>query len=166
MKSIALVNPNCPGLYSSANIVAEHLGLGLLSAILTQNGFSNEIIDARMYNLSPEQASKNATSFDVIGLTLPLGESESVPWSVRFIELCKKLNPYLHIIVGGYLPTILPERVFEQLPDVDVIVLGEGEKTILDLLLAYKNQTDLDAISGIAYRKNGTVIKKGVGQTN
>jgi radical SAM superfamily enzyme YgiQ (UPF0313 family) len=159
MGNIVLVSPNVPGPYSSANIVAESLGLGLLSAVLTEHGYSNKIIDARMHNLSPEQATENIVSFDIVGLTLPLGESEAIPWAIQFVELCKKINPSIRFIAGGYLPTILPERVFDQIPDIDVIVLGEGEKTIIDILSAYKNGTNIDSISGIAYKRNGNIVK-------
>lgn len=47
---VAFVLPNSLGAYGSANLNVEHLGIALLSAVLTENGYSNEIIDARMYN--------------------------------------------------------------------------------------------------------------------
>jgi radical SAM superfamily enzyme YgiQ (UPF0313 family) len=152
---VAFVLPNSLGAYGSANLNVEHLGIALLSAILTENGYANKIIDARMYNLSPRQVSEMVESFDVIGLTLPLGESESIPWAVEFVAKCKKTNPSIRIIAGGYRPSILPERVFEQIPDIDLIVLGEGEKTMLDVLASYTNGTNSDSIPGISYKNNG-----------
>ncbi|MEN8905432.1 MAG: radical SAM protein [Clostridiales bacterium] len=159
MRNVAFVLPNSLGAYGSANLVVEHLGIALLSSVLTQNNILNKIIDARMYNLSPEQASENIDIYDMIGLTIPLGESEAVPWTIEFVERCKKINPKVHLIAGGYLPTILPEIVFEYIPDIELIVLGEGEETIIEIITAYKNGTSIESIPGIVYRKKNSIIK-------
>jgi radical SAM superfamily enzyme YgiQ (UPF0313 family) len=156
---VAFVLPNSLGAYGSANLNVEHLGIALLSSILTEHGYTNELIDARMQNLSPLQVSERVKSFDVIGLTLPLGESESIPWAAEFAAICKVADPSVHIIAGGYRPTILPEHVFEQIPEIELIILGEGEETILDVLTSYTNGTNCDSILGIAYKRNGRVEK-------
>ena len=44
--------------------------------------------------------------------------------------------------------------------DIDYIVLGEGEKKLLNLIRAIEGKVPLESVGGIAYRKNGIIIKK------
>ena len=53
-------------------------------------------------------------------------------------------------IVGGPEPGAYIEEYLDA--GADVVVLGEGELTVEDLLLAFKNQSDLSNVYGIAYR--------------
>jgi radical SAM superfamily enzyme YgiQ (UPF0313 family) len=64
------------------------------------------------------------------------------------------------IILGGAHATLMPIETITNNPPIDVIIKNEGEQTIIDILLAIENDTDLDSINGITYRKNGTVIDK------
>ncbi|MBL7931191.1 MAG: B12-binding domain-containing radical SAM protein [Bacteroidia bacterium] len=43
----------------------------------------------------------------------------------------------------------------------DVIAIGEAEQTVLELCNSFKNNIPIDAIPGIAYQKNGVVVKTG-----
>jgi len=58
------------------------------------------------------------------------------------------------IIVGGAHATLAKERVLDN-PHVDVVVYGEGDKTIVDLLAAVEEKTDPGCVKGIVYREQG-----------
>ncbi len=74
-------------------------------------------------------------------------------------EELKKRFPDARIVVGGPHPFFLPESYLSTNPSVDVLVLGEGETTVVDYLDAVSCERDPDAVKGIAFReKTGRVI--------
>ena len=81
----------------------------------------------------------------------------SIIWSYGFKEICElisKLPDEIPIVVGGYKATEEVEYLFEKCPNIDVIVRGEGEETIKELVkgVPYKD------IHGISYRENGNIV--------
>ena len=76
----------------------------------------------------------------------------SIIWSYGFKEICELISKFpdeIPIVVGGYKATEEVEYLFEKCPNIDVIVRGEGEETIKELIkgLPYKD------ILGISYRE-------------
>lgn len=67
-------------------------------------------------------------------------------------EVFKSRLPDVKIIVGGPHPFFLPDGYLKTYPVVDVLVLGEGERTIAEYLMAYSNGNDLKEVKGIAFR--------------
>lgn len=81
----------------------------------------------------------------------------------KFINMIKKDNPDLFIITGGPHATALPEEPFRKAA-VDIVVLGEGEVTLYELvnLFIHEKHQDVESlakIDGIAYRDNNGQIK-------
>ena len=77
----------------------------------------------------------------------------------KFINLAKKDNPQLFVICGGPHATALPEESLNK-SEVDVVVIGEGEVTLYELvcLFIHGKQRDTKALAGVdgvAYRDNG-----------
>ena len=77
--------------------------------------------------------------------------------SVMYLQiknLLKELRSYIPIIIaGGPHSTIYPESLLDV---VDIVVRGEGEKTMEDLILALPKE-DLDTIPGLYFKKNGKI---------
>lgn len=69
----------------------------------------------------------------------------------------KGTAPNLPIVWGGVHPSLLPEQTLDD-PNVDIVVIGEGEKTLLELVKHIQNQTDISEIEGIGYKKGGRII--------
>lgn len=81
----------------------------------------------------------------------------SITWSKKFDEACDILNALPHdvpLIVGGYKATEEVEKLFELSPNINIVVRGEGEDTIKDIL----NGISPENILGISYKKEGKVI--------
>ncbi len=76
-------------------------------------------------------------------------------------ELIKKIRrerPNTKIILGGEHPTVMMEEVFEDTPEVDIIVLGEGEEKLEEIL----RNDHLESIAGIAFKNSaGTIVRNG-----
>lgn len=81
----------------------------------------------------------------------------SIAWDRQFEEICNLLNlmpDNILLVVGGHKATEWAVEIFQKCPKVDIIVRGEGEETIREIL----NNRRLKDILGISYRENGRVI--------
>jgi anaerobic magnesium-protoporphyrin IX monomethyl ester cyclase len=79
--------------------------------------------------------------------------------SARIVAgLAKKFNPQITVIMGGPHPSMIGTDLLNY-PEIDIGVLGEGEMTIVDLLIAIEAEKKLDDIQGIIYRRHGQIIK-------
>jgi len=81
----------------------------------------------------------------------------SITWNSQFNSICSlisKLPDEVTTVVGGYKATEEVEFLTEKCPNIDLIVRGEGEKTIREVAtgLPYGD------ILGLSYRENGTMI--------
>ena len=84
----------------------------------------------------------------------------SIIWDRQFEEICNLLNLMpddIPLVVGGHKATEKAVEILQKYPKVDIIVRGEGEETIREIL----NNTRLKDILGISYRENGRIIHNG-----
>jgi anaerobic magnesium-protoporphyrin IX monomethyl ester cyclase len=79
--------------------------------------------------------------------------------AVKTLELAKKVNPRTVTILGGVHPTFCYEEVLGSSDAVDYIVCGEGETTIRQLLAALEAGEDPAGVPGVAFRRDGSVVK-------
>jgi radical SAM superfamily enzyme YgiQ (UPF0313 family) len=74
-----------------------------------------------------------------------------------------KKNSQAIVVVGGSHASAAPESLLAS-PDVDYVIVGEGEKPFVELLLALLNHTALGAVSNLAYRRAGELVFNPVGE--
>jgi anaerobic magnesium-protoporphyrin IX monomethyl ester cyclase len=120
------------------------LGLGYIAAYLKQQGISVEIVDCTF--LKQQNAVKKIIDSkpQIIGIQAMYSMRE------KALELAKLLRTHCELLVaGGALPSIEPERF---LGDFDVVVVGEGEETMLELVNQHLKGGDFSRINGIVYR--------------
>lgn len=75
----------------------------------------------------------------------------SVGWDRQYEEICAMLNALpddIPLIIGGYKATVEVESLFKACPQIDIIVRGEGEETIKEILQGVPNEK----ILGISYK--------------
>jgi radical SAM superfamily enzyme YgiQ (UPF0313 family) len=78
------------------------------------------------------------------------------PAVLRLVELVKRRFPNVPVVVGGEHCTSMPEFCL-MTSKADVVVLGEGEETIVELVAALDAGRKLDAVDGIAWREGASV---------
>jgi magnesium-protoporphyrin IX monomethyl ester (oxidative) cyclase len=81
----------------------------------------------------------------------------SIRWRSLFENVCdfvSQLPPEVCTIVGGYKATEEVEFLFDRCPNIDMIVRGEGEEIIKQVVtgVPYKD------IRGLSYRENGGIV--------
>jgi len=62
------------------------------------------------------------------------------------------------VIWGGWTPSAVPELMLQENPDVDYVILREGEKRLFNLLRSFEQPEIFDKIDGIAYRNHDNNI--------
>ncbi|MEX1276777.1 MAG: radical SAM protein [Bacteroidota bacterium] len=78
--------------------------------------------------------------------------------AVRISRHLKKLFPRLVVIWGGTFPSIHTDTVL-QADYVDLVVLGQGEIILPEVLDALKHQAPLEGVKGIAFKRHGQVFR-------
>ncbi|MGL4819490.1 MAG: DUF4080 domain-containing protein, partial [Bacilli bacterium] len=92
---------------------------------------------------------------DVIGFSCYIWNIEE---TMRVIEMIKKIQPDIHIVVGGPEVSYDVREWLERFPYWDTIVIGEGERTFKRLLNALSGEEAYDSIDGIGYMNNGKAV--------
>jgi radical SAM superfamily enzyme YgiQ (UPF0313 family) len=126
------------------------LGIAYIAACIKKYTLNNVVIlDAAAEVLDIEQVLDAVKNFqpDIVGCTTV---TATAVWVKEFLGKIKKFFPDTLTVAGGPHPTALP---FDLMPEADVCVLGEGEATMLDIIMHRQNQKPLDEVKGIAYRR-------------
>jgi len=130
------------------------MGLALIAAVLERAGYQVTVLDANALRLQPEDIAQLVTDADVVGLT---AMTPTISTAISIAHHLKRAKPNLTIILGGAHATLLPEETLATAPEIDIILRGEGEATIIELLRALEYKQPLDNVSGISYRQDGKV---------
>jgi len=78
--------------------------------------------------------------------------------AVRALEIAKKVNPNVLTVAGGQHFTALAHESLEIYPEIDVIVRGEGELALVELVRASSQKSQLTKVNGISIRKDGKIL--------
>jgi anaerobic magnesium-protoporphyrin IX monomethyl ester cyclase len=78
--------------------------------------------------------------------------------TVRVLATAKAVNPSILTIAGGQHFTSTAHESLLQYPEIDVIIRGEGERTLVDLVSVVKNAKPLADIRGISFRLSGDIF--------
>ena len=131
------------------------MGLSLLAAVLERKGHRVTVVDANALNLKPEGIAPHITNADVIGIT---AMTPTINAAINIAHHLKQNDSHSTIILGGAHASLLSEETLTTASPIDIVVRGEGEETIIELLQALEEKQPLDNIPGISYRRNGEVI--------
>lgn len=140
---IGLVIPPS-GLVRSVHGKYLSLGVAYVAASIRQAGHEVKLIDANILNDKEVEKEILKFDFEVLGISVPLS---GFSFTEKIVSLVKEKEPLMPVIIGGSLVSSSPETIVQNIP-VDVAVIGEGEKTIVELLSNLKNT---GKVKGICY---------------
>ncbi|WP_026690326.1 B12-binding domain-containing radical SAM protein [Alteribacter aurantiacus] len=93
---------------------------------------------------------------DVIGFSCYIWNIEQ---TIQVIKMIKKVLPDTHIILGGPEVSYDTKQWLERVPEVDFIVIGEGEETFKHLLQEIEaGKNGYHFVFGLGYRKDQDVV--------
>jgi len=77
----------------------------------------------------------------------------------RTLEIAKKVNPKVLTVTGGQHFTATAQESLEQYPEIDVIVRGEGEETLVELVKNAEKPSAFSKVRGISFRHGGKIFQ-------
>jgi len=137
----------------------EPLGLAYLASSLLEADHEVKIVDCAAMKYTLEHIKKLILKekFDVVGISIL---TPSYLISKKTIEAIKSIDRNIKIIVGGVHVTIRPKETLEETQEIDVGIIGEGERTIVEVVNALEHNISLSKIKGIVYRNKKIIITK------
>jgi radical SAM superfamily enzyme YgiQ (UPF0313 family) len=149
---VLLINP----FYPISETPSPPLGLAYLAAALEQAGVQVKILDYVVYPYRRDALESVLKEFKphVAGAT---AVSMTFDHAKQVLRDVKAINPEILTLMGGPHVTFCARQTLETFPELDVVVLGEGEETLVDLTRTVDGARNLDTVNGIAYRVGSEV---------
>jgi hypothetical protein len=84
-----------------------------------------------------------------------------LPFTVQALRSFREAHPDVFVALGGVGASGVEERLLELCPWIDVIGVGEGERTVVELVHAVQNgkRNNLKDVCGIVWRDSGSVVR-------
>lgn len=157
MKLILTTSPRSEGDLERTGV--PFLGLGYMAACVEK--FSQhkvEIFDTHTYGLTASEAAEKILEKkpDIIGIH---AITDNRFKAIDFVKEIKKRNKDVIVLMGGPHFSLTAKNALELIPEIDFILKGEAEKSIIQLLDTIENKTDLNTVSGLVFRRqSGEII--------
>lgn len=131
-------------------------GLSVISSFLKSKGYDVTLLDAAAHHMTREQILAYIQKMNpgILGLTLI---TNHLPQTLPFLRDVKEALPNTITIVGGPHPTAEPESLLRHHNQIDLVVLGEGEYTLLDVINRLRAGQSLDDTPGLCLRVDGEI---------
>ena len=131
-------------------------GLATMASVLRHEGHQVDILDVNALRPSRSELLDDLRdrNWDVVGLS---GLITTFAFQRRLIPRLKEMRPHAPVVSGGGLATSSSPLLFRTTP-ADIAVLGEGERTIVELCRAIEEGADPASVPGIGFRRGGDVV--------
>jgi anaerobic magnesium-protoporphyrin IX monomethyl ester cyclase len=116
-----------------------------------------EILDCQAEQISWDGVEKYIESYDP-SMVLTSGFTCNAYTCARTVEIAKKVNPDIVTVVGGIHFTSVPKESLVDFPEIDFIIRGEGEHTVVELIKSLNNGKRIANIKGLSFKNNENII--------
>lgn len=151
MTQVLLIYPYFKPRYDRSSFRFPPLGLGYLASSLQSCGYRPQLLDCTFLDREEAWQKARESKADVVGIYSMVSMLED---SLTFARLMRDRCDLL--VAGGPLPSCSPATF---LHDFDLVVVGEGEQTILEIVKAYEAGLDYSSIKGLEYRNHAVDIR-------
>ena len=155
MNKIMLIMP--PDLYAKDGLQTgsafPRIGVAYVAGYLRSKGANVVILDSEVLHLTLDGVAAKIREFapDAIGMG-PFTEEILAAYEV--CKITKQINPHILTVMGGPHASAIPERTLRECPSLDVVVCGEGEITLMEII----QSSSLEGVKGIVFRAGDAVI--------
>jgi radical SAM superfamily enzyme YgiQ (UPF0313 family) len=149
---VLLINP----FYPISETPSPPLGLAYLAAVVEEAGVEVRVLDLVVHPYSEALLADRLADFrpHLIGLT---AVTMTADHALAVVRAAKRIAPEALTVMGGPHVTFSARETLESCPELDCVVRGEGEQTLVALCRAVAGKADLGSIPGIAYRAGAEV---------
>jgi radical SAM superfamily enzyme YgiQ (UPF0313 family) len=148
MKVLMINPPYSSSKYKFIGLVAPPLGIAYIAAMLEKNGVTVKILDSPALEIDHETVKNEIKKYspDIVAVTSVTPTIES---ALKTAQISKEACPSAFTVLGGYHPTFTYQEILKN-DFVDIVVCGEGEQTMVELVDAIEKGQDLRDVNGIA----------------
>ena len=137
------------------------LGMAYVASYLESKNIAVDIIDCDALGLDIP-ATVNILQTEKPKYVGLMAMTATVEIAKEMIKAIRRTIPETIIILGGVHGTALPKRTLEEIPQLDVVVMGEGEYTTYELIKTMDAKAKPEAllkIKGICFRYDGKIYE-------
>ena len=149
MKVLFVNPPQTASKYKFMGVIAPPLGIAYMAGVLQENNIDVEILDASAEDMGFEDVKNELFKRkpDLVALT---ALTPTIGRALETAQVVKETLPNSIVVMGGYHPTF---NFIETLEDenVDIVIRGEGEYIMLNLVQALENHSNLHDVKGIVF---------------
>lgn len=133
------------------------LGLICIASVIESLGHDVALFDNNAYRLKHEEIIEQIgdENWDIISIGNLV---TTYTWQKRMFQLLREKFPSAVLIAGGGLATSLQQNLMEWVPEIDILCVGEGERTVKQIIENFEGHS-WNNVRGILYRKDGKIIK-------
>lgn len=146
---IILINPSY---FSHQDVPFPPFQYVFLAPRLAREGYCVRVVD--LQTEPPEVLGELLGSADLIWIGFSIMTGPPIAACLNIAKTVRNRRPEIPLVWGGVHPTLLPEQTLEN-PYVDIVVVGEGERTVVELTHALKHGRPLEEVKGIGFKKDG-----------
>ena len=117
-----------------------------------------EVLDCQAQSLDWKELEKHIESYDPDIVASSALATCNTYVAIRTLETAKKVKPNVLTVAGGQHFTATAQESLETYPEIDVIVRGEGEQTLAELVQAASRNSSFSRTKGISFRHNGKIL--------
>jgi len=148
LTTVTLVYPYFRPKHDNSIFRFPPLGLGYIVSYLKQHNISADLVDCTFLSHKEALEQVKNSKPNIIGIYSMFSMKHPA------LQMAKLLKNHCEMLVaGGPLPTLCPENFLD---DFDVVAVGEGEETMLELVHAVENHRSLSTVKGIAHKKDNS----------
>jgi anaerobic magnesium-protoporphyrin IX monomethyl ester cyclase len=136
--------------------ISAPVGLCYIQSYLLSKGMASKIIDLEVTSQVKLLKDFKKDKPSVVGISC---FTDNRQYAFETARILKRANPGVKIILGAHHASSMYRQILDELPEVDVIAIGEGELTFYDLIKAMKSKTDLNKVDGIAFREGCEIVE-------
>lgn len=161
IKNIALILPNLLLRERFGDPSDPPLGIAYIASVLLENKYNVIIIDAYAENLDNHQIIEilKKNKIQLVGISCNYAPLHNP--TLDLVEKIKKSFDHIYTALGGNHASAMAKHLMEKSPYIDFIIVGEGEKTMINLLKALNNNIAVEKVKGLFLKKNNSIILTG-----
>lgn len=137
--------------FSSQEATAP-LGILAVATPLLRAGYEVCIVDSTITPRFQDRVIEELR--DGLCLAISLVTGPMIRETAQIAKAAKKLFPEKPVILGGWHPSLLPDQTLAA-PYVDIVVNGQGEDALLEIVQHIEAGESLKGIAGVGYKEEG-----------
>jgi anaerobic magnesium-protoporphyrin IX monomethyl ester cyclase len=131
------------------------LGILAVATPLLRAGYEVRIIDSTITPNFKKRVMEELA--DALCLCVSLVTGPMIRETVEIARETKRLYPDVPVVLGGWHPSLLPQQTLAA-PYVDVVVKGQGEEALLEIVQRIEARESFSGIEGAGYKEDGRLI--------